>query len=73
MDEDDEDDEDDEMIVVRRKRFAVYPMNEEEAIEQMKLLGHNNFFIFYNGDTNAINVLYRRRDGDYGLIEPEIA
>ncbi|OQY36247.1 MAG: ribosomal subunit interface protein [Anaerolineaceae bacterium 4572_5.1] len=68
-----DDSEDDEMIVVRRKRFAVYPMNEEEAIEQMNLLGHNNFFIFYNGDTNAINVLYKRRDGDYGLIEPEIA
>lgn len=64
--------EDDDMVVVRRKKFAVYPMNEEEAIEQMSLLGHNNFFIFYNGDTNAINVLYRRRDGDFGLIEPEI-
>jgi len=56
--------------VVRRKRFAVSPMNEAEAIEQMKLLGHDNFFIFYNAGTDAINVLYRRRDGAYGLIEP---
>jgi putative sigma-54 modulation protein len=47
-------------------------MNEYEAVEQMNLLGHDNFFIFYNGETNKINVLYRRRDGSYGLIEPEI-
>lgn len=69
--ENDEDEE--EMIIARRKRFAIYPMVVEEALEQMKLLGHDNFFIFYNGETNAINVLYRRRDGSYGLIEPEIA
>jgi len=68
----DEEDED-EMIIARRKRFTIYPMLVEEALEQMKLLGHNNFFIFYNGETDAINVLYRRRDGSYGLIEPEIA
>jgi putative sigma-54 modulation protein len=47
-------------------------MNDLEAIEQMNLLGHDNFFIFYNADTSKINVLYRRRDGSYGLIEPEI-
>ena len=47
-------------------------MNELEAIEQMKLLEHDNFFIFYNANTNAINVLYRRRDGTYGLIEPKL-
>lgn len=68
-----DDDENAEMVIARRKRFAIYPMMEEEALEQMKLLGHDNFFIFYNGETNAINVLYRRRDGSYGLIEPEIA
>ncbi len=68
-----EDDEDDVMMIARRKRFTVYPMVEEEALEQMKLLGHDNFFIFYNGETNAMNVLYRRRDGSYGLIQPEIA
>lgn len=59
-------------IIVRRKQFRLSPMNEYEAIEQMLLLGHENFFIFYNADTNAINVLYLRRDGTYGLIEPEI-
>lgn len=59
-------------VIVRRKQFRLSPMNEYEAIEQMQLLGHENFFIFYNADTNAVNVLYRRRDGDYGLIEPEI-
>ncbi len=67
-----EDEDEDETIVVRRKRFALYPMNEAEAIEQMKLLGHNSFFIFYNADANAVNVLYRRRDGTYGLIDPYI-
>jgi putative sigma-54 modulation protein len=65
--------ESDEVVIARRKKFTVYPMDVEEAIEQMRLLEHNNFFIFYNGETNAINVLYRRRDGSYGLIEPEIA
>jgi putative sigma-54 modulation protein len=60
-------------VIVRRKRFPLSPMDEYEAIEQMILLGHENFFIFYNANTNAINVLYRRRDGNYGLIEPDIA
>ena len=69
----DEDDESDEIRIARRKKFTIYPMVVEEALEQMQLLAHNNFFIFYNGETNAINVLYRRRDGSYGLIEPEIA
>jgi putative sigma-54 modulation protein len=59
-------------LIARRKRFRVLPMNELEAVEQMKLLGHDNFFIFYNADASKINVLYRRRDGTYGLIEPEI-
>ncbi len=58
--------------VVRRKRFALTPMNETEALEQMTLLGHETFFVFYNADTNRINVLYRRTNGDYGLIDPEI-
>jgi putative sigma-54 modulation protein len=48
-------------------------MDENEAIEQMDLLGHEHFFVFYNAASNTINVLYRRRDGSYGLIEPEIA
>jgi putative sigma-54 modulation protein len=57
-------------IIARRKRFVLEPMNELEAIEQMTMLGHENFFVFFNADTSAINVLYRRRDGTYGLIEP---
>ena len=59
-------------VIVRRKRFLLVPMDELEAIEQMELLGHENFFLFHNANTNAINVLYRRRDGTYGLIEPQI-
>ena len=61
-----------EPMVVRRKKFALIPMNEAEAIEQMKLLGHDNFFIFFDADANRIKVLYRRRNGTYGLIEPEV-
>lgn len=59
-------------LVARRKKFVIHPMHEEEAITQMRELGHDNFFVFYNADTNKINVLYRRRNGNYGLIEPEI-
>ena len=58
--------------VVRRKRFALSPMNEQEAIEQMASLGHESFFVFYNVDTASVNVVYRRHDGGYGLIIPEI-
>jgi putative sigma-54 modulation protein len=58
--------------IVRTKRFQVAPMDEEEAIEQMELLGHD-FFVFFNINTNEVNVIYRRKDGDYGLIEPELA
>lgn len=56
--------------VVRVKRFAFKPMNVEEAILQMDLLGHG-FFVFTNAETDQVNVVYRRRDGNYGLIEPE--
>ena len=59
--------------IVRRKHFMLHPMDEEEAIEQMILLGHEDFFVFYNANSNIINVLYKRRDGNYGLIEPEVA
>jgi ribosome hibernation promoting factor len=58
--------------IVRIKTFAVTPMNPEEAVEQMELLGHD-FFVFYNSDVDGINVLYRRRTGDYGLLQPELA
>jgi putative sigma-54 modulation protein len=59
-------------IIARRKRFVLEPMDELEAVEQMTMLGHENFFVFFNANSNAINVLYRRRDGTYGLIEPEV-
>lgn len=59
-------------VVVRRKQFTLTPMDELEAIEQMRLLGHDSFFVFYNANTNEINVLYQRRDGNYGLIEPKV-
>jgi putative sigma-54 modulation protein len=58
--------------VVRTKRFQTRPMDVEEAIEQMELLGHD-FFIFYDIDSNGFNVVYRRRDGGYGLLIPELA
>jgi len=57
-------------LIVRRKKFIVLPMNEDEAVEQMRLLGHDNFFVFFNAEQNSIQVLYRRRNGSYGLIEP---
>jgi len=56
--------------VVKTKRFAVKPVPTEEAILQMNLLGHS-FYVFRNSATEEVNVLYRRRDGHYGLIEPE--
>lgn len=59
-------------VVARRKSFTLVPMDEYEAIEHMRLLGHENFFVFYNANSNSINVLYVRRDGSYGLIEPKV-
>jgi putative sigma-54 modulation protein len=59
-------------VISRIKRFAMVPMDEEEAVEQMELLGHD-FYVFYNINQNQINVVYRRRNGDYGLIQPELA
>lgn len=55
--------------IARRKAFELVPMSEEDAIEQMELLGHDSFFVFLNLHTNQVNVLYRRRDGTFGLIE----
>jgi putative sigma-54 modulation protein len=57
--------------LVKVKKFGVKPMNSEEAILQMDLLGHN-FFVFQDADTNRVNVVYKRKDGDYGLLEPEL-
>jgi putative sigma-54 modulation protein len=60
-----------EPLLVRTKRFAIKPMAAEEAIMQMNLLGHG-FFVFSNAETDEVNVVYRRKDGNYGLIEPEM-
>jgi putative sigma-54 modulation protein len=57
--------------IVRVKRFEVWPMGVEEAIEQMELLGHD-FFLFYNAEEATVNLVYRRRDGNYGLLQPEV-
>ena len=56
--------------IVKTKRFAMKPMDPEEACIQMELLGHN-FFMFLNADTNEVNVVYKRKGNSYGLIEPE--
>jgi len=55
--------------IVRTKRFAMKPMVPEEATQQMELL-HHDFFVFRNSQTNDVNVVYKREDGNYGLIEP---
>lgn len=57
--------------VVRQKRFPIHPMSTEEAIDQMELLGHD-FYMFFNSEEEAINVVYRRRELDYGLLQPEL-
>lgn len=59
----------DDSRVVRVKRFPIKPMDIEEAVLQMELLGHD-FFVFTNAETYEINVLYKRKEGNYGLIEP---
>ena len=60
---------DDMPTLVRTKRFALKPMPPEEAAQQMELL-HHDFFVFRNSDTEDVNVVYKREDGNYGLIEP---
>jgi len=57
--------------IVRRKRFSMQPMSPQEAIDQMELLGHD-FFIFFNPDEEAVNVVYKRHDGNFGLLMPEL-
>ena len=66
-----EDEDDAESRVVRAKRFRMNPMSVADAIDQMDMLSHE-FFLFYNVETDEYNVVYRRRDGDYGVIEPEL-
>ena len=55
--------------IVKTKRFAMKPMSSEEAVLQMELIGHN-FFVYSNSETDEVNVVYKRKDGNYGLIEP---
>ena len=62
--------EDTQPQIVKTKQFPVKPMTAEEAVLQLELVGHD-FFVFQNADTNEINVVYRRKDGGYGLIEPQ--
>jgi putative sigma-54 modulation protein len=66
------DDEDVDTGVMRRKQISIIPMNEEEAIDQMELLGHD-FFVFFNPDAGRVNVLYRRTNGGYGLLDPVVS
>ena len=63
-------DTDDEIDIVKTKRFAVKPMDPEEACVQMELLGHT-FYVFLNAETDQVNVVYKRKNNTYGLIEPE--
>lgn len=60
----------DEIQIVRTKRFGMKPMFPEDACIQMELLGHN-FYVFTNAETDEVNVVYKRKNGSYGLIEPE--
>lgn len=57
--------------IVRRKQFTLHPITEDEALDQMELLGHD-FFMFYNAAEEAVNLLYRRKDGNYGLLQPHV-
>lgn len=63
--------EENENKIVKNKKFLMKPMSSEEAVLQMELLGHD-FFVYENASTSEINVLYKRKDGNYGNIEPEL-
>lgn len=65
-----EDYDDEEIVITRTKKFAMKPMDPEEACIQMELSGHN-FFVFRNSETDEVNVVYKRKGNTYGLIEPE--
>ena len=62
--------DEDEVKIIRTKRFGIKPMDPEEACVQMELLGHN-FYVFFNSETEEVNVVYKRKGNTYGLIEPE--
>ena len=63
-----EDEKEEDFTIVRTKQFDLKPMDEEEAVLQMNMLGHN-FFVFTDAETNDTNIVYKRKDGTYGLIE----
>ena len=67
---DDEDEEEEDEVPLRVKRFGIKPTLVEDAIDQMELLGHD-FFLFHNADEDQLNVVYKRRDGSYGLLAPD--
>ncbi len=58
--------------ILRHKQFVVQAMNEEEALEQMELLGHS-FYVYFNPEAKAVNVVYKRKDGNYGVLLPTLA
>ena len=64
--------DDDEVKIIRTKRFGIKPMDPEEACVQMELLGHD-FYVFCNAESDEVNVVYRRKNGTFGLIEPEFS
>ncbi len=63
--------DDEEVKIIRTKKFDIKPMYPEDACVQMELLGHN-FFVFFNAETEQVNVVYKRKGNTYGLIEPEV-
>ena len=65
------DEESEERRIVRQKGFSLRPMLPDEALDQMELLGHD-FFVFFNAENELVNVVYRRKDGDYGLLMPDL-
>jgi len=68
--EDDLSESDHEIVIKKTKKFALKPMDADEAVMEMEMLGHG-FFVFRNGRSDEVNVVYKRKDGTYGLIEPE--
>lgn len=72
FDEEDASTEDEAIRIIRTKRFGIKPMYPEDACVQMELLGHA-FYVFCNAETDEVNVVYKRKDGTYGLIEPEFS
>lgn len=64
--------EEEDVIIVKRKKMLLIPMDEEDAILQSEMLGHQDFFIYYDVNLNSVNVIYKRRDNAFGIIETEI-